>query len=232
MLNVVAYSGGKDSTALALRLHEMGEPFALLHTPTGNELPGVADHIRRIAAVTGTELIFPEAPTLANLIAKYNALPNHRQRWCTREIKIEPCIRWFKAHPDATLLVGLRADEPERRGLYGDLVTVRYPLREWGWSLADVRASVGGCVPERTDCAVCPFQGVGDWFRLWERWPEEWARGEAWETQTGHTFRSPGRDTWPQSMAGMREHFERGRRPRGWAPSLFAEERRCRVCSL
>lgn len=42
MRQVVAFSGGKDSTALALRLHELGEAFSLLFTPTGNELPDVA----------------------------------------------------------------------------------------------------------------------------------------------------------------------------------------------
>jgi predicted PP-loop superfamily ATPase len=41
---VVAFSGGKDSTALALRLHELEEPFKLLFTPTGDELPELHAH--------------------------------------------------------------------------------------------------------------------------------------------------------------------------------------------
>ena len=36
---IIAFSGGKDSTAMVLRLSELGEDFKLLFTPTGDELP-------------------------------------------------------------------------------------------------------------------------------------------------------------------------------------------------
>ena len=86
---VVAFSGGKDSTALALRLHEKGIPFDLLYTPTGNELPGVRSHIDAVAQYTGARLIMPEAPTLVELITENRCLPNWRMRFCTPAIKID-----------------------------------------------------------------------------------------------------------------------------------------------
>lgn len=232
-MNYVAFSGGKDSTALALRLHELGEDFTLLFTPTGNELPDLRAHIDRIVALTEKPLVEPPNRSLAFWIEEFKALPNHRQRWCTRLIKIEPCIRHLEAHPGSTLSVGLRADEGEREGLYGDYATYRYPLREWGWDLPAVRLYLKGRgieVPKRTDCAFCYGQRIVEWRNLWRDYPALYAEAERIEAETGRTFRSPNRDTWPAPLAALRAEFERGRPIRG--------ERReeadmpCRVCRL
>ncbi len=227
--NIVAFSGGKDSTSTALRLAEDGEDFVLLFTPTGNELPELHDHIERIVELTGKTLVRPPNRSLAEWIEFYNALPNWRMRWCTRQIKIEPCIAYLVRRPGSTLSVGLRADEPLREGLYGPYATYRYPLRDWGWGLEDVTSyleSRNVSIPERTDCAVCPYQRLGEWYRLWLNHPEHYKQGEEWERQTGYTFRSPSRDTWPASMAGLRAEFEKGRVPRGGGSNDSA----CRVC--
>ena len=228
---VVAFSGGKDSTALALRLHELGESFRMLFTPTGNELPGVLEFVEHVRGRVGCELILPPGPSLAQLISEFRALPNFRQRWCTRLIKIQPCIAWLKAHPGSTLAVGLRADEEERQGLYGDHATYRFPLREWGWGLKEVRGYLserGVEVPARTDCAVCPYQRLVDWRNLLRDHPAEYAKGEAWEAEAGHTFRSAQRDTWPAGLRELRVEFERGRPLRGEKTSADA----CRVCKM
>lgn len=59
MQQVVAFSGGKDSTAVALLLHARGEDFDLLFTPTGNELPDLIHHMERVIAKVGKRLIVP-----------------------------------------------------------------------------------------------------------------------------------------------------------------------------
>lgn len=228
---IVAFSGGKDSTAMVVRLAELGEPFSCLFTPTGDELPEVLVHIQTVVAMIDRPLVLPPAPTLEGLIAFHGALPNWRMRWCTRQIKIEPCIAYLKAHPGETLCVGLRADEEAREGLYGDYATYRYPLREWGWKIADVLDYLSEQdvqVPARTDCAVCFYQRLGDWYRLWRDHPERFERGVRLEQQTGHTFRSPSRDTWPAALTDLRQQFVDGRIPRGVDDKAEA----CRVCSL
>jgi 3'-phosphoadenosine 5'-phosphosulfate sulfotransferase (PAPS reductase)/FAD synthetase len=236
---IVAFSGGKDSTAMALRLAELGEGFSLLFTPTGDELPELFAHLDRMLALLGRPLIQPPNLSLDHWIRTWNALPNWRQRWCTRAIKIEPCIAYLKANPGTTLAVGLRADEEDRGGLYGDFASYRYPLREWGWGLGDVQGYLqrrGVKVPARTDCAVCPYQNLVDWFRLWREHPEAYARGEEYEALTGHTFRSDSRDTWAAALKDLRVEFETGRRPRGFERvdqgDLFDGPVACRVCSL
>lgn len=238
MTTVACFSGGKDSTAMILAMRERGETIdGLFVTPTGNELPDVWEHWDRVAALVGAPVIRPKAPTLASLIEGFDALPNFRQRWCTRMIKIEPAIAWTKLNPEATLCVGLRADEPERAGIISTSVSSRFPLREYGHGIAEVRATLvrhGVEVPKRTDCGVCYHQRIGEWFELWRDHPEEWAKGEAWEASTGRTFRSPKRDAWPVSMAGLAAAFASGRVPHRSLKMLERDrgDAMCRVCSL
>jgi len=241
-MQYIAFSGGKDSTALMLRMAEQGETFEALFTPTGNELPDLLEHVERIVERVGVVLHRPPNPSLRDLISKYNALPNWRQRWCTRQIKIEPCIEFLKDRPGSVLCVGLRADEEERQGLYGEWAMYRYPLREWGWDIVRVWEYLrerGIRVPPRTDCALCYGQRLSEWWMLWDKHPQEFARGEELEAATGHTFRSPGRDSWPAPLIELRRKFEAGVMPRGVERqgNLFAEDcdipdTACRVCSL
>lgn len=234
----VAFSGGDDSTAMALRMAELGEDFVMLFTPTANEPADVFDHVEDIKAITGRELIHPPNQSLAFWIGEYKALPSWRMRWCTRQIKIQPCIDWLTQHPGTTLCVGLRADEDARAGIYGDYATYRYPLREWGWKEADVQAynrSRGVTVPKRTNCKLCYDQRLSEWWELWQTDRDGWAEGEGYEAETGHTLRSPGRDTWPAALVELRRRFEAGDVPRDvdLNHGLFDDTpKRCRVCSL
>lgn len=233
MGTLVAFSGGKDSTVMAHRMAALGEDFELLCTPTGRELPAVMAHVENTAKALGCKLIIPPGPTLDGLIAAMERLPSHAQRWCTRLIKIKPCIAYLQAHPGSILAVGLRADEEERRGMYGDFAVNRFPLREWGWGISEVRAYQKKhdlAVPERTDCDLCYDQRLVDWRNLLRQHPERYAEGEALEAKYGATFRSPARDTWPAALKELRGEFEKGRKVRG--ADNDCEQTACRVCRL
>lgn len=98
MNHVVALSGGKDSTAMALRLHELNPdiPYQYVITPTGNELPPMIDHWNHLAVLLGTKLtVVSSGFSLTGLIEKQLAIPNHRARWCTRILKIEPYQKYL-----------------------------------------------------------------------------------------------------------------------------------------
>jgi 3'-phosphoadenosine 5'-phosphosulfate sulfotransferase (PAPS reductase)/FAD synthetase len=239
VMHVVALSGGKDSTAMALRLAEI-EPreYVYVCTPTGDELPEMFAHWRRLGDLLGRPILPVMGGTLKGRIEHWNALPNWRQRWCTRELKIQPYAAWLMRQPKPVIsYVGLRADEPEREG--GDYaavpeVTMRFPMREWGWGIGDVYSYLdqrGISIPERTDCARCFFQTLGEWWRLWKDHPQLYADAEADEARTEHTFRSPGRDTWPAALSELRAEFERGRIPPGnpGQHDMF-RSMQCRVC--
>lgn len=244
MKHVVGLSGGKDSVAMSLRLRELHPDidFEYICTPTGNELPELFDHLQNLEDLLGKPIKrLGVGLDLYQLIEEQQMIPNYRARFCTRVLKIEPTIEYMRALPEGSVLyVGLRADEPveKRGGIYGDLVTSVYPMREWGWTIEDVWAYLGERgvkIPKRTDCGVCFYQRLGEWWNLWRFNPEFFAEGEKVEELIGHTFRSDGRDSWPASLADLRQRFERGEIPRGAnvQGSLLDDSHiQCRVCSL
>jgi hypothetical protein len=235
---IVAFSGGKDSTAVALLEAEKGNDFSLLYTPAGNEPPEWDEHVKRIADLINRPLVVISNRDLDFWIKEFKALPNFRQRWCTRLLKIEPAKVYLAQHPGSTLLIGLRADEPLREGLYGDFCTYRYPLREARMGIADVYRLLderGVKIPSRRggNCMLCFFQGIGEWYQLWRDDPAEYQRGVDYEAETAHTFRTPGRDSWATGLADLRRQFESGKAPKhaNQLP-LLADTEICRVCSL
>jgi len=235
--HVVALSGGKDSTAMALRLREVQpEEYVYLITPVGNELPEMHDHWRKLEHLLQAPLTrlqpYGDIDGLRHLIEAQSALPSFRARWCTRLLKIVPTIKWLTENAPCVQYVGLRADEEMREGIYGDMPAVKqsYPLRDWGWTAEDVWGYLedrGVTVPNRTDCAWCYGQRLGEWKTLLERYPSIYERAVEIERKYGHTFRSPGRDTWPASLDDLRNEFRSGRKLRGENCN-----ERCRVCRM
>ena len=229
---------------MALRLGEIEpRPYEYVITPTGDELPEMLEHWERLGELLGRPLrVLTSGHSLRGLIRQWGALPNWRQRWCTRVLKIEPSEAYLLRRAPCVSYVGLRADEEERTGVQykSDAIQVRHPLVEWGWGLREVLdylAERGVTIPDRTDCARCFYQRLGEWYFLWRDHPDLYASAEADEAATGHTFRSPGRDTWPAGLAELRAEFEGGRLPRGVsraAQGQLFESRpmMCRVCRL
>lgn len=235
--HIVALSGGKDSTCLAIELSER-EPrdYEYVCTPTGNELPTMVDHWVALGERLGTNIKpIGVGQSLGQLIRKQNALPNWQMRWCTRMLKIEPFQAYLlSAHP-CTVYVGIRADETSRDGVdWEELggVTLRYPLVEWGYNRACVIKSLKDhdiVVPDRTDCAACFFQTLYEWYRLWLDFSEQYGEAEEWERLTGHTLRSPSRDSRPASLRLLRVEFEKGYRPK--PKKMDDRTAMCSVCS-
>lgn len=124
-----------------------------------------------------------------------------------------------------------------RGGDYLDIPDVRmdFPMRRWNWGLADVTNYLrekGVTIPRRTDCLLCFYQRLIEWYECWRDHPEAWAEGERMEEMVGHTFRSPERDTWPASMRGLRARFEAGDVPRETRKVDPLNALKCRVCRL
>jgi 3'-phosphoadenosine 5'-phosphosulfate sulfotransferase (PAPS reductase)/FAD synthetase len=251
--HVVAVSGGKDSTALALRLAEI-EPrddYVYVCTPTGDELPEMFEWWKQLGVMLGKQIKPIMELSLAECIEQNKALPNFRMRFCTRQIKIEPYRRFLqrltatgpfgggnKGFYSVVSYVGLRADEEGRAGgAYDDIpgITMRFPLREWGWGLKEVQdylAERGVTIPKRTDCARCYHQRIGEWYDLWTNYPEIWADAERDEARMSATFRSPGRDTWPVALKDLRAEFESGRKPLERKKRDTMSAGGCRVCAM
>ena len=231
--HVIGLSGGKDSTAMTVRLMEE-EPrdYEIICNETGDELPAMRAHWAKLEGLLGKPLKKVTYPGGLNaLIEQMGMLPSFHARWCTRILKIEPTIEYFATLPAGSVLyVGLRADEENREGgLYGEDVQVRYPMREWGWRECDVWEYLAAKeieIPDRTDCARCYSQRVGEWRDLWLNHPAIFEDAASQERKYGHTFRSDTRDTWHASLDFMAMEFAAGR------PVIERKTTKCRVCSL
>lgn len=243
-LHVVALSGGKDSTAMALILKEtMPEiEFTYVCTPTGNELPVMFQHWKMLKDRLGGAFIPIVAGTLETVIDQEKMIPNWRARFCTRILKIEPYAAWLmqqsSKYDRVVSYVGIRADEEEREaGDYSKVpgIEMVFPLREMGWGIQEVLAYLDDHnikIPERTDCALCFYQTLGEWWVLWKEHPELYQQGVDLETKYQHTFRSEARDTWPAALEDLRTEFEKGRIPPRTKRQhdLFGNPTQCRVC--
>ena len=238
MNHIVALSGGKDSTAMAVWLTE-NEPrdYEFICTPTGDEPDALFAHWRKLGDILGKPIkpiMFRTG--LNGLIREQNAIPNWRQRWCTRMLKIEPYAAYLATKTPCVSYVGLRVDEPSREG--GDYlgvpsVTMDFPLRRIGWGLTEVLQFLKERaieIPKRTDCKRCFFQRLIEWHELWRDDRASYFEAEMQETATGYTFRSPGRDTQPTALRDLRAKFETGWVPKDTRDPINSLQ--CRVCRL
>lgn len=187
----VAFSGGADSTATAILLHERGEEYELVFADTGAELPETYYMVTRVASVLGKKLNVVSNGTFYQHLVSYNwMLPGVRLRWCTGLLKQLPQERFYPE--GATVAVGIRADEAHRQAnVTGRNGTTIKPLVDAGMDKRDVfalcrryellnpvykwRSSVS--------CFCCPFQRKSDWLGLLRHHPELYALAEQWEEQ-------------------------------------------------
>ena len=150
---VASVSGGKDSTALILALREAGIAARYVFADTGWEAVETYAYLDYLRETLGIAIDVVGAP--GGMVAKIKAragFPGRMQRWCTRELKIEP----LRAYHDALIedtgfetvsAMGIRADESESRSKMAEWEDEPEGPRSWGgylwrpllrWSIADV----------------------------------------------------------------------------------------------
>lgn len=226
-MNIACLSGGLDSSTMYLYLtgYLTGTPavedITGVFTDTHMEHPRTYRMLDTLEALTGRPIMRLAGPTWEDAL-EVNAwfLPWHRARWCTPTFKIRP-FEAYIAGQVVTSYIGLRADEPERTGYLGDRgsnVTPRYPLRELGWTRADVERvakEAGLPKPASWSCGCCPFKNVFTQLQMIEELPEmaEWM---AW-VEDEKQKRGAGAYTWIRGYT-MRELID--------SPVLRAEIRR------
>ena len=128
----VSFSGGKDSTALALY-----KPSAIpIFADTGAEFPEIYQHIRKFESVTNRKVIrvSNEDYTLLEYMKFSKFMPGHRARYCTPDFKINPINEYLSQNLPAVLHIALRADESHRIGNLTDMdgLEISYPFQDDG----------------------------------------------------------------------------------------------------
>lgn len=147
---VASVSGGKDSTALILALREAEVPARYVFADTqweAAETYAYLDTLRKVLGIT-IDVVGVEGGMVGR--AAYRAgFPARMQRWCTRELKIEPLRKHHDALGVETVnAVGIRADESAARAKMAEWELEEGP-RTWNgwvwrpllrWTVADVLA--------------------------------------------------------------------------------------------
>ena len=143
-LRVVSFSGGKDSTALLLRMLESGMPVdIILYNDTGLEFPQMTEHIdkveqyikkytdigiTRIKPEHPFEFYFYDVPIHHRKQTEFNkrlgtdshngfSWPGPKMRWCTDRLKTRPRTKFLREYRNEYNIieyVGIAADEEYR----------------------------------------------------------------------------------------------------------------------
>lgn len=125
-------SGGKDSAALSLYLHELGIEHDRVHLLTGWDSPLTLDYLRGpLAAKLGPITELRGDLLMPDLIRKKGMFPSRVARYCTQELKLKPLARYLRGlmdgGADVVSAVGIRAAESAARAAM--------PEREWSDAL-------------------------------------------------------------------------------------------------
>ena len=242
--HLVGLSGGKDSVCMAILLKEREpRPYTYLCTPTGDELPDMVAHWDMLERILGQPIVRLTNGTLASVIEDNKMLPNFRARFCTRILKLKPYGKFVAEAAPAVSYIGLRDDEDDREGTrpggdyaaLGTEISQDFPLRRHGMGLDDVLTFLRDrqiIIPQRTDCARCPYQKLGEWFNLWLNHPDIYTSAVADEIKYGQTFRSDQRDAWPAPLAELAELFAAGKIPTRSLNLMEKRQGMCRACSM
>lgn len=159
---VANFSGGKDSTAMVLRMIELGYPLdEVIFCDTTMEFPAMYRHIEKVKAVIESAGIKFTTLRAEHDFEYYlcdhkvkNRKPTsdlygragygwagHSSRWCTAELKrrvIAAYLKQLRKSHDVVQYIGLAADEDYRMKRKNNQDPRHcHPLRGWGWAEAD-----------------------------------------------------------------------------------------------
>ena len=205
--HVVSFSGGKDSTALLLRMLELNMRVdEIIFCDTGVEFPQMYEHIDKVERYIGREitrlkaahdfkyyLLTHEKHRRDGGIVHGYGFADMRNRWCTTLFKTDMLKRHLRGRENVVQYVGIAADEAHRAK------DKQYPLIEWGWTEADALNYCyekgfdwGGLykIFKRVSCWCCPLKNLDELRKLRKHFPQLWERLREWDRQSWRKFKA------------------------------------------
>jgi len=200
MKHIVSFSGGKDSTAMLLRMIELGMPIdsiVCVHCSSW-EFPQMIDHILKVKAYINRIIDVRKPSTEFDVLIKKYGIPNMKYRWCTG-YKSNALYKGLKK-TETIVYTGYAYDEKKR---FKSLSMRGYkqiaPLIDWQWTEKDCLEycySKGftwhGLYEkfDRVSCWCCPFKNSKELKNLEKYYPDLWQKRKemykkyAWNTTT------------------------------------------------
>ena len=217
MRHIVSFSGGKDSTAMLLKMIEENMQIdEIIFCDTGVEFPAMYEHIRKVEKyIERTITILKSKYTFEYLMFEYEktkgknkgskgySWPDFRNRWCTRILKKQVVSQYLSKYKEVTEYHGIALDEKERADKNNDGRMIKYPLIDWEMTEKDCLEycySKGfdwnGLYEkfDRVSCYLCPLQRLGELKVIYKDYPDLWQKMKELDfrsiKQFGRTFRS------------------------------------------
>ena len=208
--HILALSGGKDSSALAVYMKDKVPEMEYVFCATEKELDETYEYLQRLSQYLGKPihtLKYKSGYGFDEILKlKRGYLPSVQSRWCTECLKLVPYEEYIGSD-EVISYVGIRADEPHRTGYISTKPNIKtvFPFVEGNIRKADVfrileEAGLG--VPayyewrSRSGCFFCFYQQRIEWVGLLERHPDLFKQAMDYEKinpETGERF------TWIQN---------------------------------
>jgi len=193
-MNVVSFSGGKDSTAMLLMMLEKGiQVDRVICVDTTKEFPAMYRHIEKVQAICPVKIEIVETDfdywfagrvkTKGKNIGDVGyGWPGPLSRWCT---KLKTALIQKQLPKERIEYIGFSLDEKNRADKLQDTINVQYkfPLIEWGIT---EKQALEYCYSNdfdweglyekfhRVSCWLCPLQPLRCLKTLHNDFPELW----------------------------------------------------------
>ncbi len=214
-MNIISFSGGKDSTALLLMMLEKGIPIdKIIYVDTTKEFPAMYDHIEKVQSMIEPlkieSVIFDFDYWFADRVKSRGkrkgyrgyGWPDFQNRWCTAQKRdtYKHFVASIDVQPSEIIEYhGIAFDEKHRTKKNRDGRKILYPLVEWGVTgeqALEYCYSKGldwdGLYEQfhRVSCWCCPLSRIDELRVLYNDFPEIWMGLEAMDKKSFRRFRS------------------------------------------
>lgn len=213
MKHIVSWSGGKDSSAMLIRMVEEGMPIddivfiKVMATPTlGAELPEMYEYIdkmeryikRKITVIRSEfdfDTVFHQTYVKGKRVGNIYGFPFMVGAWCNNRLKMRAIKQQYKTYGEHIRYLGLAADEPKRIDRLEPFC--RAPLAEWGMTeqncieFLERRNMMNPLYHKfrRLGCWFCVKQSLDSLRVLRRDYPKYWAMLLQWDKESPNSFR-------------------------------------------
>jgi len=212
MINIVSFSGGKDSTAMLLMMLEKNIKIdRVICIDTTKEFPAMYRHIEKVESMIlplkieivkfNFDYLFGEHIVKTRNGSKNNigyGWPSFLNRWCTTQ-KTQLSKRLLKTEKNYIKNIGIASDEDGRVGKNLKGENLQYPLIEWGIT---EKQALEYCYSKgldweglyekfhRVSCWCCPLSRTGELKVLYNEFPNLWEELQQMDKKSFRKFRN------------------------------------------
>ncbi len=205
MKHIVSFSGGKDSTAMLIRMIELNMPIdEIVFADTGLEFPELYDYIKKVENYIGRKIKILKSKYTwdqrfyGKRVRGHNkgnmrGFPKvHIVDWCNRDLKMWQLNKFCKGN---IVYLGIASDEKHRIQLNNK--NLKYPLIDWGWTEKKCLSYLKekGLAShlykkfKRLGCWLCPKQNKDSLRVLYQDYPKLWKKLKQYEKDSPVEFR-------------------------------------------